>query len=143
VLPTKQIFGYDNTSRQVDAAFAVEDVLVICECKVVGRSIAVERGSADALATRKKVIDTALREIDEKAQWLLAHPKGTNYDITEFHYILPLGVTPFTEFIPSRDTYYWLNDRVPRVLSPHELAELLKPEVLPAIAKECPNALFR
>jgi len=39
-------------------------------------------------------------------------------------------VTPFIEYTPSLDRYYWLNKELPRVMSPDELNEFLESDVL-------------
>src|SRR5262249_1736408 len=41
VLPSGELKGADGTSRQIDAAFGIGELLVIAECRVVARSIAV------------------------------------------------------------------------------------------------------
>ena len=140
-LPTGELHATDNTSRQVDAAFALDDVLVICECRATARSIAVERGDPQALAYRRQVVEKALTDIDEKAKWLSEHRLGTNYDVRAYRRILPMGVTPFKEFIHSRETRYWVSDDLPRVLSPGELQEALDDGSLLAASKQSPNAI--
>jgi hypothetical protein len=120
-LPKGRLKGRDETSREIDAAFGLGDVLVIAECRAVARSIAVERGDSKALEIRQSVVEKALEDIDDKAQWLAAHPVGRNYDVSAYRIILPVGVTPFQEYIPSRDPPYWLSSWLPRVLSPDEL----------------------
>ena len=52
------------------------------------------------------VVELALTQVDDKANWLAAHLVGSNYDITVYDYILPIAVSPFVEFIPSQDTRY-------------------------------------
>ncbi len=140
-LPTGELHATDNTSRQVDAAFALDDVLVICECRASARAIAVEKGDPTALAFRKQVVEKALTDVDEKAQWLREHPLGTNYDVRAYRHILPIGVTPFKEFIHSRDARFWVTDDLPRVLSPGELKEALDDGSLLAASDNSPNAV--
>ena len=127
VLPTKPCQGNDGTSRQVDAAFELNDVLVICECKAVWRSLGYERGDPSALEFRyREVVDRALSEADEKARWLHDHPVGSNYDIRKYHSILPVGVSPFVEYFASLGRRYWITPDLPRVLTPTELADFLQ-----------------
>jgi hypothetical protein len=140
-LPTGELKSRDSTSRQVDAAFALDDVLVICECRATARSIAVERGDPQALAYRRQVVEKALTDIDEKAQWLCEHRLGTNYDVRPYRSILPMGVTPFKEFIHSREARFWVSDDLPRVLSPGELQKALNDGSLLAASKNCHNVL--
>ena len=126
-LPTNPCQGDDGTSRQIDAAFELNGVLVICECKAVWRSLGYERGDPVALDFRhREVVDRALSEADEKARWLHDHPSGSNYDIRKYHRILPVGVSPFVEYIPSLSSRYWITPSLPRVLTPTELADFLQ-----------------
>ena len=121
VLPKRACTARDGGSRQVDASFALGNRLVIVECRVVWRSVAFDRGDPRAIGYRNKMIDKLLADVDAKAHWLATRPVGTNYDISRFVDILPVGVTPFAEYIPSLDPRYWLNDELPRVLTPSEL----------------------
>jgi hypothetical protein len=129
-LPTAACRSRDGTSRQFDAAFAVSDLLIVVECRAKARSLGVERGDFESLRVRREFLEKALRDIDEKAEWLRRRPVGTNYDVHNFRRILPLVVTPFVEFIPRRDPWYWLSANVPRVLTPAELRQFLEGEEL-------------
>jgi hypothetical protein len=68
-------------------------------------------------------------EVDDKAHWLTAHPRGRNYDLGKYQGIIPLGVSPFVEYIPSLNARYWLKDGLPRVLTPNELSDFLSSPV--------------
>jgi hypothetical protein len=125
VLPTKALKAQNNQSKQVDAAFGAGDVLVIVECKANGMSFGIELGDPSAIRYRKQLIEKALDEADTKARWLASNPVGRNYDISKYSRILPVAVTPFVEFIPSLKSYYWIKPRLPRVLSPSELNEVV------------------
>lgn len=130
VLPEKECKALNKTKKQIDAAFEVNDTLVIAECKAIGTSIAYDRGDPVAIEFRRAKINDALRAVDEKAQWLADNPVGTNYDIRSFRRILPIVITPFVEFIPSLDSYYWMTDHLPRVLIPSELEVALQSQLI-------------
>jgi len=125
-LPVTACKSLDGEKRQIDAAFSVGDLLVIVECRAVGQSIGFHRGQIKAINYRNKRIKSSLEDIDEKASWLAEHPKGKNYNITNYRNILPICVSPFVEFIPKSDSYYWLTDDLPRILIPRELFESLE-----------------
>lgn len=125
VLPFGQCYATDGTSKQVDAAFRCNEILVIVECRAKGRSIGWERGDPSAVRMRLEFVEKALLDIDEKARWFVRHPVGTNYDVTWCKAIIPLAVTPFIEFMPSLEPRYWLRDGLPRVLTPQELKNIL------------------
>jgi hypothetical protein len=141
VLSNKQLFANDGSSRQVDAAIAIGEILLIVECRANSRSIAFDRGMPAAIARRREIIESALNDIDDKAAWLKKHPKGSRHDLTRFGGILPIGVTPFPEFIHSRMPRYWLDSWLPRVLSLDELRDALENGSLARAAKNCLNVV--
>jgi hypothetical protein len=126
VLPTKPCKTDKGESRQIDYAVACGSHLVIAECKAVGMSIAFDRGDPKAIKYRtNNVVERGLYEVDDKAKWLAVYPLGTNYDLSNYDYILPVVVSPFVEFIPSQDTRYWISRDLPRVITPKEFENLL------------------
>ncbi len=129
-LPIKQCEATDGSARQIDAAFSIGTRLVIVECRAVGKSIGFDRGDPDAIRYRTGIVEKSLKDIDEKAAWLVRHPIGENYNITHYSDILPIGVTPFAEFIPSLRSYYWLTETLPRVLTPSEIKTALEDSTL-------------
>ncbi|MBA7695387.1 hypothetical protein ES703_104013 [subsurface metagenome] len=127
VLPYGRCKSNAGEKRQIDYACKVNDCLVIAECKAVSRSIAFDRGHPEAIQYRvEKVVNRCLAEADEKANWLIANPKGSNYDIANYKSILPVGISPFVEFIPSLASKYWIQEKTPRVLTPDEFKKLMK-----------------
>jgi hypothetical protein len=142
ILPDGECKGFNGQSREVDAAFGCGRSLIIVECKANARSIAYDRGDFAALSFRRKKFEDALDQIDEKAVWLSNHPKGINYDISNYEAILPVVVTPFKEFMPSLNERYWIRPQLPRVLMPHELKELLGDPEIDSIVHGCPCTVF-
>lgn len=125
-LPTGPCKSFTGERRQIDYAFPLDDYLVIAECKAVSMSIGFDRGDPKAIKYRTdKVVERGLREVDEKARWLSRNPTGTNYDVSKYNYIVPLAISPFIEFIPSRHIYYWLSKEIPRVLTPVEFGKFI------------------
>ena len=132
-LPTRPCKSLEGEQKQIDYSYAGSSYLIIVECKAVGMSIGFDRGDPTAIKFRtKNVVERALTEVDDKANWLAQHPKGSNYDITNYSHILPLAISPFVEFIPSKSPHYWLTNDIPRVLTPREFKHIL--EEPPAIA---------
>ncbi len=121
VLPVKSCVALDGSKKQIDASYALNNRLIIIECKAIGKSIGFSRGDPNSIRFRNQIVNNVLDQIDEKARWLAAHPIGTNYDISGFDFILPIGVTPFTEYIPSLSLRYWIAEYLPRVMTPNEL----------------------
>jgi hypothetical protein len=141
ILPVGPCKSLDRTRKQVDAAFEAGDTLIISECRAFALSVGFDRGDPEAIRYRTDRIDKALNDVDEKARWLAKNPRGTNYDILRFRKILPVVVTPFVEYIPSRKETYWLSDNLPRVLSPMEIREALANGSFNAAAETTPNAV--
>lgn len=125
-LPTGPCKAKMGEERQIDYAIERGSHLIIVECKAVNMSIAFDRGDPVAIQYRTdNVVKRALSETDEKAAWLAVNQLGRNYDITSYEYILPVAVSPFVEFIPSRDKYFWVSEKIPRVLTPKEFENLI------------------
>jgi hypothetical protein len=129
ILPYKGCVSTTGEKRQIDYATVVNNHLIITECKVVSKSIGFHRGQPEAIKYRqKKVVDKSISEIDKKAEWPIKNPIGKNYNISTYVDILPLGISPFVEFIPSLNQKYWIKDRIPRVLTPPEFRDLIDNE---------------
>jgi len=125
-LPINPCKAINGEERQVDYAFSVGKYLLIAECKAVWKSIGFDRGDPDSIKHRTdNVVELSISQADEKASWLALNPVGTNYNISSYDYILPVGVSPFVEFIPSKDTRYWISDTIPRVLTVKEFHDLV------------------
>jgi hypothetical protein len=121
VLPTKPCKSLDGEKRQIDYAVSCGSYLVIAECKAVSMSISYDRGDPKAIEFRtNNVINRSLTEVDDKAKWLSTHPKGANYDVSGYSNILPLAISPFVEFMPSKNSRYWLTLNTPIIITPKD-----------------------
>ena len=88
--------------------------------------LALLRGDPEAIQFRIDRIDQALTEVGDKARWLSLNPVGKNYDVRGYKRIIPVVVTPFVEYIPSLNHRDWLDESLPRVLTPSELNEAME-----------------
>ncbi|MHC5054764.1 MAG: hypothetical protein ACYTKD_08605 [Planctomycetota bacterium] len=138
-LPRK-LHAEDGSEKEIDAAFGVGDALLLVECRARARSIGVDRGDLQAIGYRRRVVEEAIRDADDKARWLAQRPCGRNYDVTRFTRILGVGVSPFVEFMHSADSKYWLAGRIPRVLTPAELKDVLEERSLAEMIRSSPWA---
>jgi hypothetical protein len=132
VLPIKPCKGADGTSKQIDAAFDLGELLLIVECKAKAMSIGWERGDPSAVRERQRFVYDAIRQADDKAIWLSHRPIGLNYDISRFKWVLAVVVTPFREFIWTIEEYYWINGRLPRIMTVDELSDALQDGTFPS-----------
>ena len=131
ILPTNQCHSNNNSSKQIDYAIAVNKILVICECKLKENSIGYYKGNLQSIKQRREnVIDQSINESNQKGIWLSENPKGRNYDITEFDYILPIGLSAFKEFIPSISKKYWITESIPRVLTIEEFNNVIDNKII-------------
>lgn len=138
----KELIANNNSRKQIDASYDLGDgMLAIIECKAIGRSFGYERGDFDAISYRNTVIEKALNEVDDKGQWLKLNPAGRNYNISHYKQIIPIGLTPFIEFIPSKSPKYWIDNKVPRVLSPTEFITALEDGTLVKASKNSSNLI--
>jgi hypothetical protein len=129
-LPVKACKGADGTSKQIDAAFDLGELLLIVECKVKAISVGWERGDPFAVAERQRFVYDAIRQADDKAIWLSHRAIGLNYDISKFKWVLAIVVTPFAEFIWATEEYYWINEKIPRIMTVPELSRALQQGIL-------------
>jgi hypothetical protein len=125
VLPTKECKSFSGDTRQIDASFERNDVLLIIECKSNDRSIGFYKGTKESLAFRKDTYNEKIEQVDDKAAWLIKEIKGTNFDISKYRKIIPIVITPFVEYIPYDERKYWISDIIPRILTPSELIDLI------------------
>jgi hypothetical protein len=133
----KQLKHSDGTSRNVDLAFYLNNILFICELKSINKSFAFEIGNIQALNFRQTKLISALAEADDKARWLQTRRIGSNYKIPDsVDALVPLVVSLFVEYIWSTDNNLWLTENIPRVCLPSELEELVKDESLAEIIKK-------
>jgi hypothetical protein len=126
ILPTTPLKSHDGEKKQIDASIANEKDLLIIECKAIGRAIAFDRGIPEAIQYRKDCYDQAIDEVDEKAKWLIEKQHGTNFNVMQYDRIIPIVITPFTEYIRTDERKYWLSDRIPRVLKLQEIIQLIE-----------------
>lgn len=125
ILPTKPCKSLSGDLKQIDASFEMGKRLIIVECKAIKKSIAFDKGESAAIQFRVDKFNKAVNEVDEKANWLAKHPQGFNYDIRQYEEILPIVISPFIEYVPSLNKFYWLDSDLPRIMTPVEFKSFL------------------
>lgn len=122
---SRRLHAADGSSREVDASFIKGRVLFLCELKCITKSWAFVEGTQDALEFRKGKCEKGLQEADDKARWLSLHLAEGDFSLPqEVSVIVPLLVSPFVEYVWSRDPMLWLTDDLPRICAPRELEDL-------------------
>jgi len=123
----KRLIYSDTEKREVDYSFIFKDILFICECRAVNKSVDFERGKGKALEFRKKKLRGAIEQVDGLADWLSSHKSGRNYQIPDsVNMICPIVISPFVEYLWSQDSELWLTDDIPRILTPEEMQRFLE-----------------
>lgn len=128
--------GSDGTEKEIDLALKVGSMMFICEIRTIAQSFSFHKGEFAALAFRKAKLEKLLSECKEKCEWLAKHPEGTNFSLPRDTLgLVPLGVSPFVEYIWSSNEYYWLTEEIPRLCTPDELIRICTRDCLPEIVK--------
>ncbi|MFH2145153.1 MAG: SEC-C metal-binding domain-containing protein [Candidatus Omnitrophota bacterium] len=123
---TKKLSALDGSKKEIDIAIIKNKCLFLCELKSTNRSFAFEKGTKGALNYRKNEQIKALKQVQDKTDWLASRRKGKNYFIPdEVNIIIPLVLTPFVEYIWSLDEYLWLTNKIPRILTLEEFKKIL------------------
>lgn len=116
--------------KEIDASVAYNDTLYLFEAKAVNVSFAYDMGEAKALDYRKKqIVERSLREAEEKTDFIIRSGNELNPPLPKgVKYILPVGISPFPEYIHSYDDKYFCDagKTLPRVLTPDEIGKLKK-----------------
>jgi hypothetical protein len=122
----KKLKHSDNTSRQVDITFIYKDILFIAELKSIVRSMDYEIGKSKALEFRKNKLVKALKQCEKTSDWLMKHQVGTNFELPKnIKFIVPIVITPFPEYIWTKDNQYWLTQNISRICLVSELKDLI------------------
>lgn len=130
----KKLKHFDGTLKEIDVSFVYKNVLFIGELKSNKQSLNFIEGNVKELEYRKGKILKALKQVDEKAVWLIKHNAGTNYCIPkEVNIIVPFVISPFIEYIWSFSEELWITETIPRVCVPSECCCLCNEEVVSSI----------
>jgi len=123
---SKELKQKDGTKKEIDISLYIKNILFIIELKCINRSFDFEEGNIKALEFRRKKFENALREIDDKADWLKKDREGLNYKIPKsVDMIIPIVISPFVEYIWSTNPNLWLTKDVPRICTYQEIMNIL------------------
>lgn len=112
--------------REKDLGLIVADTLWIVECKAWAHPWQVLHGEYSALQTRWGQLQDGLAQAATLADMLRQQRTGSNYavppSIKRIDYCM---CTPAAELVPSCDPAFWIQNKLPRILTPSELNDLL------------------
>ena len=114
--------------RECDAAVRVGDTLFLCECRAMERPLDFEIGRVQTVERRTIDLQKKVDQVLSLGDFVRQAPRGTNYDFSWAREIVPLVVSPFIEWIWTKDGSAWLNETIPRVLSAREAVTLMRGE---------------
>lgn len=120
VLPNRVLTSDSGKEREVDAAIRRGDSLFLCECRTMERPLDLEISRPKTLEARIADLRQKLEQGSSLAAFIATERKGRNYDFSWASRIDYLVVSPFVEWVWSRDTALWLDDTTPRILSSGE-----------------------
>ena len=89
------------------------------------RPLDYEIGRPRTMAKRKDRFQGKLDQAKSMRSFIESNPSGTNYDFSNVCCIEYAVVSPFVEWIWSRDNELWIEVDLPRILSPEEVFTLL------------------
>jgi hypothetical protein len=118
-----------SQQREVDVGVRVGDKLFLFECKCFERPLNFDIGEPKTINHRIEELDKKLVQADTLREFVMENRKGTNYDFSWATEIYSYVVSPYTEWVWSKDERLWSsNPDIPRIVSVHEVIELLKSE---------------
>jgi hypothetical protein len=119
-----EIVAPDGTRREVDAGVRVGSTLYLMECRSIERPLDYEIGKPSVVATRQRLLEEKLSQVESLCDFLKTNPRGRNYDISWAAKIVHFVVGPFEEFIWTREPRFW-KDETPRILSADSMLQIL------------------
>lgn len=114
-----------NNKREIDAGVIISDTLYLFECISIERPLDYEIGNPKTFEIRNKLLEDKLEQAITANDFFSSNPLGTNYDFTNKkieHFV----VSPFIEWVWSRDQKYWHSPHLPRIISAAEAISLLE-----------------
>ncbi len=129
-----ELKGQDGTKIEIDLSIIFGNVMFICELRSITQSFAFLKGEREALNFRREKLERLLSECETKSTWLSTHKTGINFALPkDIVALIPVAVSPFVEYIWSKNGYYWLTERIPRICTPKELIEVINEENIATI----------
>lgn len=126
LLNYRKIKNFNDEEREIDLAIRADNTLFLIECRAIEKPLDFEIGKIKTLQKRKEELDSKLSQVLSLGDFITNNKTGRNYDFSWVNNIVPIVVTPFTEWIDSIEEKYWITKDTPRVLNPEEVIALIK-----------------
>jgi Holliday junction resolvase-like predicted endonuclease len=118
-------FTFDEGDREADAVVRVKDTLWIIEAHSMERPLTFEISKPGVTEQRNRRFAEKLDQAASIRKAIERVPIGANYDFRWATRVEHCVVSPFVEWIPSKDSQLWLTKDLPRILYVGELLEVL------------------
>jgi hypothetical protein len=129
--------------REVDAAIMKGETLYLFECFSAERPMDFElskpsvlldsektkQGKTKIIPGRNTRLGEKLVQAETLRNFFLTHISGRNYDFSDVKRIEHFVVSPFVEWIWSKDSRFWFTADLPRIISPSEVHAILGEEL--------------
>ena len=125
----KKTISCKSGKREIDASFIIQDVLFLVEAKAVNVSFGYDKGDKKALDFRINKLKSALKEVEDKANFILQNRTELQHEIPEnVKYICPIAISPYPEYIweKSDDLFISINQNLPRIITIDDLNDISK-----------------
>ncbi len=116
----------DGTSRELDAGVVYENRLYLFECVAIERPLDYEISKLEVMEKRRQRLAEKLGRVVSLSEFLENNRIGRNYDYSDLDGFEPFVVSPFIEWIWSREDALWYTADIPRIIAPNEAFELLR-----------------
>lgn len=116
-----------KNKKEIDASFVVEDILFLIEAKAVNVSFGFDKGDKKALDYRISKMKSALKESNEKAEFLIKYQSTIQPPLPKrIKFICPLVVSSNHEYIWSLSEELFISeiDELPRIITVEDLKKI-------------------
>lgn len=126
LLPNRKLRLDSGAERETDVAVRIDGVLILIDCRSIERPLDFEIGRPKTFAERQRRLEKKMEKIVSIKEFVKNNLAGANYDFGWAKKIISLGVSPFVEWIWTRNASCWLgNGTFPIIMAPRELVAFL------------------
>lgn len=126
LLPQRVLDAGKAGRREADALVRRGDMLFALECRAKFRPLDFEIGRPKTISSRQKHLNEKLEQASSLADFVRANPKGRNYDFTWANRVEHFVVSPYVEWVWSREKEYWYTSSIPRIVSGKEVVDIIR-----------------
>jgi len=113
--------------KEIDASFIIDDVLFLIEAKAVNVSFGFDKGDKLAVNYRTNKMKSALKEVNEKAEFIHKNKNSLDTKLPEnIKYLCPLVISTNPEYIWGMEEELFISKELkfPRIMAMPDIAKL-------------------